>query len=424
MIQSKAEVVRHIRKTVKRSCGKAYTYFVAHVGSDPISGRRIDIVRPSRQKLIDAINIYYDTMRAGVMPGDMKDAMSATDLAELRAAREKLGGMSIVEAADAIAKARELLADADLGSTSVVDAVSAFVSAKSGVNKITLSDAFDAYLATFNADQETYRAVIKQRVWRALLELGAGRLVSDVTPKEAMDYLERNFGSAAEKTFNNNLGDLRTFFAWCAKPVRAYCKENPLATAEKRKEAKKRPEFMSADETQKWFDILLASACDEKSKMYLWWNALGFFAGARTAEIHRLVWKDVDLEAGTVLFAEPKGFAHGIPPRFVKLNDAALAWMRAAPLTRGAPDDPVFVGVDETRSVSNYLAVLARKNGIAIPRNAARHTFITMHVAAYHDAALTESIVGTSATMRRSHYQGLVREDEAKRYFEKVRPRA
>ena len=83
----------------------------------------------------------------------------------------------------------------------------------------------------------------------------------------------------------------------------------------------------------------------------------------------------------------------------------------------------MFPGVDKTRSVSNALARLAQKHGLKKPANAARHTFVTMHVAAYHDAALTESIVGTSSTMRKRHYQNLVREDVAKRYFEEVRPR-
>jgi len=422
MIASKAEVVRRIRETRKTIDGRGYTYFVAHVGSDPITGRRIDIVRNSRAALMDAINDYYAVLRAGVMPGDVDAALNPKDIAEVRAAREKLGGTSIVEAADIIARAKEVLADAGLADITILDAVASFAGTKTGVKRTTLAAAFDAYLATFNAEQETYRKVIKTRVGRMVVELGAERLVSDITPTEAMDWVERSFGGLSEKTYNNYLGDCRTFFNWCAKPVRAYCRENPLASAEKRKEAKKRPEFMPVDDVKKWFSILLASACDEKSKMILWWNALGFFAGARTAEIHRLKWKDVDLDKRTVLFAEPKGFAHGVPPRFVKLNDAAMAWLTAAPPTRHGPDDLVFASVDETRAVSNYLAVLAKKNGIILPKNAARHTFITMHATAFHDAALTESIVGTSSTMRRSHYQGLVREEEAKRYFEEIRP--
>ena len=227
----------------------------------------------------------------------------------------------------------------------------------------------------------------------------------------------------AEKTYNGILGDLKTFFNWCAKPVRGFCKVNPLESAEKRREARREIEYLSADETQKWFDILLAGACDEKSKALLWWNALGFFAGARTAEIHRLRWKDIDLSERTVLFSEPKGFAHGVPPRYVKLCDAAMSWMLAAPPARGKDSDLVFPTRDGTRSVSNVLERVAKKNGVTLPRNAARHTFITMHVAAYHNAAETESIVGTSATMRRSHYQGLVKEEEALRYFREVRPR-
>lgn len=423
MIRTKKEVVANIREVSKSASGKTYTMWNAYVGRDPISGRKIDITRANRAEVVAAVDRFYATLRAGVMPGDVKDALSQKDVNELRAAREALGGTPVLEAADILVRAREALDRAGLSDVTILDAVRAYAESQSGITPKTLSDALDAYVATFNAEQETYRQTIRTRVGRAVQELGPARLVSEITPTEALAYVDRNFGHLAEKTYNGVLGDLKTFFNWCAKPVRGFCRTNPLESAEKRREAYKRPEFMTPEETQRWLDILLAGACDEKSKALLWRAALGFFTGARTAEIQRLAWKDLDLDGRTVFFAEVKGSQHGAPPRFVRLNDAALAWLTARPLVRGAPDDPIFPSRDDTRSVSNALDRVARRNGLKIPKNAARHTFITMHVAAYHDAALTESIVGTSSTMRSGHYQSPVREEEALRYFNEVRPR-
>ena len=424
MIKSKKEVVQSIREVTKRARGREFKLFFAYIGTDPITAKRIELARADRGALLDELDRYYATMRAGVAPGDVSRALSVRELADLNAARDALGDLATVpEAASVYAQARAVLDEAGLRETSIVDAVRAFAEGESGVRQISLADALDAYIARLNPSQVAYRRTIQARVGRAVMELGADRTVSSISPTEAMEWLERAMANESETTFNGYLGDLKSFFNWCAKPVRAFCKSNPLASAEKRSVAYKRPEFMSPEETQRWLDILLDAACDTKSKALLWRTALGFFTGARTAEIQRLKWKDLDLEGRTMFVAEVKGAQHGSPPRFVQLNDSAMDWLTARPLERGAPEEDIFPSRDDTRSISNTLDRIARKHGLKIPRNAARHTFVTMHVAAYHDAARTESIVGTSSTMRNGHYQSPVKEADGLRYFNEVRPR-
>jgi len=425
MIKSKKEVVQSIRKVVKRARGREFEMFFAYIGKDPVTAKRIELARSNRSELLGEIDRYYATMREGVSPSDVSRALSAREIAELNAARTALGGVaSIPDAAAAYAKARAILDEAGMKETSIVDAVRAFADGESGVRHTKLSDALDAYIARLNPAQTEYRRTIQSRVGRFVYDLGGDRPVSSVTPTEALDWLERTMATESPTTYNGYLGDIKSFFNWCAKPVRAFCKSNPIASAEKRHVAYKRPEYMTAEETRKWLDILLDAACDEKSKLLLWRTALWFFTGARTVEIQRLKWKDLDLAGRTVFYAEVKGSQHGVPPRYVQLNDAAMAWLNARPPRRGRPDEDIFPSRDDTRSVSNTLERVARRNGLKIPKNAGRHTFITMHVAAYHDAALTESIVGTSSTMRGGHYQSPVKEEEAKRYFEEVRPRS
>ncbi|MDA3923699.1 MAG: hypothetical protein PF904_03255 [Kiritimatiellae bacterium] len=59
----------------------------------------------------------------------------------------------------------------------------------------------------------------------------------------------------------------------------------------------------------------------------------------------------------------------------------------------------------------------AKKLKIKLPRNAGRHTFITMHVAAYERPEMTDNMTGTSSQMRSNHYQGLTTKKEGEKYF-------
>lgn len=432
MIRSKAEAIRAIRPVTKKVNGKLYGMFVSWLGSDPISGRRLEIVRADRRVLLQEIDKFYSTVRNGVQPGDALQAMNPSDVEELRRSRLVLEDVlgrkpekgAIPNVLQEFAEARLALNQAGFDGISIVEAVRQFAASHKGLTETTLSTALDKFLSTLNDSQETYRNIIQTRVGKAIMELGAERLVSSIKPTEAMNYLQNAFGDKSEKHFNNNLQDLKTFFNWCARPVNGFCRENPLASAVKKRIPHTRIKFLDVDDTKTLFSFLAEEARrKERGKAIVWASALWFFCGCRMAEIHRLTWGDFDETDGTVLVAEPKGFQHGIPPRFVKMPDAAKEWIKAFPLKRGEATESVFKRFfDSAQLLSNAIGKMAKRANVDLPRNSGRHTFITMHVAAFHDAGRTEQMVGTSSTMRRTHYQGLVKEDEALRYFSEIRP--
>ena len=110
-----------------------------------------------------------------------------------------------------------------------------------------------------------------------------------------------------------------------------------------------------------------------------------------------------------MIIRKPKGWTKGITPRSFPIQGNALAWMKSFPFE------------DSVRRIGDHCAddvkEIAGKLKIAMPKNAGRHTFITMHVAAFGNPTNTDAIVGTSARMRVSNYCGLVSKKSGEEYF-------
>ena len=158
--------------------------------------------------------------------------------------------------------------------------------------------------------------------------------------------------------------------------------------------------------------------------------ALGFLAGVRTAEIHRARWEDLDLEAGAFRVPRPKGWTRGQKPRLVELEPGAVAWLRrwrdwTAAATGARPSGRIVARPFRLRqwkkrwlepagdSWGNDAADNCRSG------NVMRHTYATMHVAAFRDAAATALNLGhgRSTEMLERHYRGLVPQAVAERYW-------
>jgi integrase len=196
---------------------------------------------------------------------------------------------------------------------------------------------------------------------------------------------------------------------WCARSVRRYVSVNPLSDMDRRAVPYSEPKFMRAPDVEK---LMRALEAHPDAALLVCYAAMTFFCGIRGAEIHRLADcpDDIMLDDETIRISMPKGWTKGIKPRMVRLTDNALAWLMAydarSNMNRNTP------------LILEKITAVARQIGVEYPRNVARHTFVTMHCAAFEDAAKTESMVGTSAQMRAKNYQGLVSHKEAVAYFE------
>ena len=158
--------------------------------------------------------------------------------------------------------------------------------------------------------------------------------------------------------------------------------------------------------------------------------ALGFFAGVRTVEIHRARWEDLDLEAGVLRIPRPKGWTRGRKPRLVELEPNAVAWLRrwrdwTAAATGARPAGPVVAQPFRFRQWKKRRlepAGLSWGNGAAgncRSGNVMRHTYATMHVGAFRDAAATALNLGhgRGTDLLERHYRGLVPRAVAEAYW-------
>lgn len=155
---------------------------------------------------------------------------------------------------------------------------------------------------------------------------------------------------------------------------------------------------------------------------------LGFFAGMRTAEILRAQWEDIDADVATLRIPKPKGFSQGARPRLVELEPCAVAWIRYwqkwVLSQKGALLGPIIQAPRYFTSwKQHYLSPAHVSWGNHELRNIMRHSYATMHVAAFQNANLTALNLGHShqSGMLERHYRGLVSHAVAKTYW-KIKP--
>lgn len=386
MIRPKKEVLSSIKTRQRTQNGKPFVVYECYLGTDA-AGRKIRLSRNTREELVEKINSYYRDMRT------MGDARTALKPAQIYDAKQ----------------AFDILAENGYSLT-LTDCIRAYVAWRKEEAKIVqtpIGTAYQEYLDSIPVRQVKHRNSIVARVQKWVISFGGERAVSQVTEAEFIKYLER-FGN--DKTYNNVLSYCKTFLNWCCAKSRHYIACNPLEDLKPRRLMYKRPEFAHVADVKAIFKRLI----EKKDKEAIIYTTLSFFCGIRFEEIERIGQSEdgnraIDLEDGTVRIEMPKGWTQGMAPRVFRMENNAQEWLR-------------YCGHDalthfKARAARTRMHKEALKLGIAFPRNAGRHSFISYHVALHELPKWTEAIAGTSKTMRAKHYQGLVKKSEAEAYF-------
>lgn len=384
MIKKKSDALKSIRKITKNVRGKDYEVFEIYFGTDPATGRKIRQCRSTEKDAAACVNEFYKGLREYGNP-----ATGLLRQAEVYDARTAI---------DILAKA-----GVKLTLTEVTRRFMEGVVNHNSVKKV-LRDAYMEYVKGIPTIQDAHLRCVKTRVGRWVHAFGADRMCSEVTAAEVEEYLDQY---TVPKTWNNNAGYISSFMSWCAKSSRKYVAENPLADIGRKAIPYTEPRFMRAKDVEN----LMRELEKTGSKEVICYAVLTFFCGIRGAEVARLAESpdDIMLEEEAIRISMPKGWTKGVKPRMVRLPENALEWLLAYDARANLnPNIKTMVG---------RISRTARRIGVEYPRNVARHTFVTMHCAAYEDAAKTEAMVGTSSQMRAKNYQGLVSHKEALAFF-------
>jgi integrase len=288
----------------------------------------------------------------------------------------------------------------------------------------TISDAVQHFVAHLKASEKSCTAVqlVKELIaakekdgaserhvsdLRSRLNIFAkkfdGQMVATITSAEIDDWLRSITGSPVTRNHYRRL--LVLFFNFAVQ--RGFAPTNPAEKTAKAKEPRKRPGILTVTET--------AALLENAEPDILPFIAIGLFAGLRRAELERLDWHEIDLEANLIeVTAEnAKSGAH----RFVKIEPNLREWLLSVRKHKGK----VAAG-EEFRKQFDAVRIAA---GITKwKNNALRHSFASYHLAHFKNAAASALELGHhDARITFAHYRELVKPKEAERYWN-IRPTA
>ncbi len=286
--------------------------------------------------------------------------------------------------------------------------------------RLSLRAFFDRYAARFAPEQTCSRALA-----RSLGNL-LGKALGPDLPMEALraEDLAGVLDRYRTPQSRNGMADrLRCALRWGARE--GLCDARLAEAVPRIPETFREPSFFLPDRVERIFRAVEAhpgeAACAAGVVL-----TLGFFAGVRTVEIGRASWEDLDLPGAVLRIPRPKGWTNGMRPRLVELERNAAAWLGhwrhwTTARRRGhAPRGPM---VPNPRLFAAWKKAWLEPAGDSWGRdgnaNIMRHTYATMHVGAFRNAAATALNMGhgRSTDMLEEHYRGLVAKATAERYW-------
>lgn len=324
----------------------------------------------------------------------------------LGALATKLTAEQTMDAANAL----RMLSEAGQAKT-LTETVGEWLGRKGGASTraCALSAALVSYLGTFDTSKEHFRTT--------------RRLLHDMFKhEEQMDMLgvtcafltERLARHETPSTYNAYRGAVLTFLRWAvAIGVYPYEMLTQAETVPKKKVPYTPRHVMAAADVE---TVLRWAERQTDAETLVPRFAVAFFAGIRSDEIHRMKWGDVRFKDKIIRIESPKG-KEGTPPRVVTLQDNLAAWLKLYQL---GDEEPLCMA--ESRFFARS-ADMRKATGIAIARNAARHTCLTAHLAKWRSLAKTadEAGHGENTDTTKRHYLGRMDVEDAERYWN-IRP--
>ena len=393
-------VLDHIKSRDIKHGDEKYIIFEAYLGTEPYSKKPKRMAARSKAKLEKSVKDFYKKLGTG---GDAAVLLTAYQSTDARNALDMLAKAGLnIPLSECVRRVLESSDDMSPCTT-------------------TLEQAYRLYLAAQEGKSFDHKKAVRGRVGKFVETFGPERLLSDVTPKETNANLEGRLYNPSEPktktTFNNHLGYVKTFMGWCAEPEQGFIKKSPIESMKLKTKEYSDPEYMKAEDVEKLFRAIESHKADAPQDLAD--AILSFFCGVRQCEIARV--RDgesavrISLDHQNIRIVKCKGSLKGVKPRSFTIPPTALAWMKSF--------DFVAASQISNKKFREHLNAYAKEAGINLPKNAGRHTFITMHAAAYHDQSLLTSIAGNTPDVRAEHYDGLTFEDQGKAYFD-IMPKA
>lgn len=240
---------------------------------------------------------------------------------------------------------------------------------------------------------DRYRVDLQNMLPRIAEALGA-LPAADCTPQVLATYLRARGAPATQRKYKAILSGV------FASAVRAgILPSNPCAVVRVAREAVgEAPGILAPEQAARWLACVALEAPALLSGV-----AISLFAGLRQAEVARLDWSEVRLDRGHIEVTAGKSKTR--TRRLVEIMPNLAEWLQPG---KGLvwPHTPDRA---KDRAVAAY--------GDDLPRNAARHSFVSYHLALFGDLALTELQAGHDRSVLFRNYRELVTAEQAAEWF-------
>lgn len=280
---------------------------------------------------------------------------------------------------------------------------------KTNYENLTLGEMIDVFTASLiDTQKRSYQSYVSA-INNLLKSISPSLPLKEVTKQGILEHLSQ-YSSII--TYNSNHARLRYMFNWCVgEGILDY---SPMQNIKPKQVPYREPAYFLPEKVAKIMRVIEENPPEADGILFF---IFGFFCGIRSAEILRLEWRDIDLDAASIRVRQPKGFSRGIKPRIVELEQNALAWIRKyyKPEKQGK-----IITARMTEWKKQVLEPLGLSWGNDSNHNVMRHTYATMHVGCFRNAGATALNLGhghSSAVLER-YYMGVVSRDVARKYWE------
>ncbi len=212
---------------------------------------------------------------------------------------------------------------------------------------------------------------------------------------------------------HNERRALSCFFNWCVR--REYSSENPVGKVDPPRLERGEPDILSVPQVGR----VLGAGLTHKAGILTPYLALAFFAGLRPCELQRVKWSDIDLEGKTL--AVRSAAAKLRARRLVQLPDNLIPWLE--PHFDKTPIYPANWrrDFDSVRRQAGFRGSWAKKGDESRKSwgsDVMRHTSLSYRLALVKHEGEVARWAGNSPQILFTHYAGIVREPDAKAYWQ------
>lgn len=322
------------------------------------------------------------------------EVISREDLDLLTSAREIVGDTPLIQAL------QEWKRCSDLTSGNLLEAAQVWKRANSGAKRISLEEAVRLFKAAKKRQGVDVALTYKNRLER-LQDAFPHHSLTGVTTPTLNRYLAQFEDPVSRNTHRKNIV---TMWRWCRK--QGYLPDTARTAAEntdRASEANDKPVGIISPTTAK--EILGWVFNDHPH--YLAPVVLAIFTGMRPCEIHKQVWEDIDLEAGTLHVTNAK--KRTVRDRLVEIGPVGVEWLMLCGGRSGR--------ICTNEAITRVREIHKKKTEESLPVNAFRHSYISYKIAIGFTVGQVAAIAGNTERVIHKDYRRPRPKSEGEAWF-------